>query len=251
MDEATRREVGLTGGRGPCRGVDPKMLTALIRAVEEVFTPPLRRVVVLSLGFALASFAVLWFGLAILVHNTSVFGWWPLDWLIDVFGAFAILLLSWLLFPAVVTIVMGFFLDRVAVAVEARDYPGLDPPRGIPLYDIIVATLRLMLLTIILNLLVLPFYLLLPGINFFVFLVLNGYLFGRTYFEVVALRRLDRGTAKAVRQRFAGRVFIGGLVITGLFSVPLVNLVAPVIATAFMVHVFESLRRVEPRLLPS
>ena len=52
------------------------MLTALIRAVEEVFTPPLRRVVVLSLAFALASFAVLWFGLAILVHNTSVLGWW-------------------------------------------------------------------------------------------------------------------------------------------------------------------------------
>jgi uncharacterized protein involved in cysteine biosynthesis len=65
---------------------------------------------------------------------------------------------------------------------------------------------------------------------------------------VVALRRLDRGTAKAVRQRFAGRVFIGGLVITGLFSLPLVNLVAPVIATAFMVHVFQGLRRTEPRV---
>jgi uncharacterized protein involved in cysteine biosynthesis len=159
--------------------------------------------------------------------------------------------LSWLLFPAIVTMVMGFFLDRVAAAVEARDYPGRTPAHGAPLGDIVAATLRLMLLTILLNLLVLPLYLLLPGINFFVFLGLNGYLFGRAYFEVVAFRRLDRGTAKAVRQRFAGRVFIGGLVITGLFSLPLVNLVAPVIATAFMVHVFESLRRVEPRIAAS
>jgi CysZ protein len=227
------------------------MLAALIRAIEELFTPPLRRVVVLSLALAVASFAALWIGIAILVHNTTLFGWWPLDWLIDLFGALAILLLSWLLFPAVVTIVAGFFLDRVAAAVEARDYPGLDPPRGAPLSAIVAATFRLMLLTVILNLLALPLYLLLPGINFFVFLGLNGYLFGRTYFEVVALRRLDRGTAKAVRQRFAGRVFIGGLVITGLFSLPLVNLVAPVIATAFMVHVFESLRRLEPRVLLS
>jgi uncharacterized protein involved in cysteine biosynthesis len=227
------------------------MLAALIRAIEELFTPPLRRVVALSLALAVASFAALWIGIAILVHNTTLFGWWPLDWLIDLFGALAILLLSWLLFPAVVTIVAGFFLDRVAAAVEARDYPGLDPPRGAPLSAIIAATFRLMLLTVILNLLALPLYLLLPGINFFVFLGLNGYLFGRTYFEVVALRRLDRGTAKAVRQRFAGRVFIGGLVITGLFSLPLVNLVAPVIATAFMVHVFESLRRIEPRVLLS
>jgi len=227
------------------------MLAALIRAIEELFTPPLRRVVALSLALAVASFAALWIGIAILVHNTTLFGWWPLDWLIDLFGALAILLLSWLLFPAVVTIVAGFFLDRVAAAVEARDYPGLDPPRGAPLSAIIAATFRLMLLTVLLNLLALPLYLLLPGINFFVFLGLNGYLFGRTYFEVVALRRLDRGTAKAVRQRFAGRVFIGGLVITGLFSLPLVNLVAPVIATAFMVHVFESLRRIEPRVLLS
>ena len=227
------------------------MLAALIRAVEDVFTPPLRRVVALSLALAVASFAGLWIGIAILVHDTALFGWWPLDWLIDLFGALAILLLSWLLFPAVVTIVAGFFLDRVAAAVEARDYSGLDPPRGAPLSAIIMATFRLMLLTVILNLLALPLYLLLPGINFFVFLGLNGYLFGRTYFEVVALRRLDRGTAKAVRQRFAGRVFIGGLVITGLFSLPLVNLVAPVIATAFMVHVFESLRRIEPRVLLS
>jgi CysZ protein len=36
-------------------------------------------------------------------------------------------------------------------------------------------------------------------------------------------------------------------VITGLFTLPIVNLVAPVIATAFMVHVFHGL----PRAVPS
>jgi len=204
-------------------GYKPKMITALLRAVEEVFTPPLRHVVMLSLALAVACFAGLWIAIALMAHNTSLFGWWPLDWIVDLLGALAVLFLSWLLFPAVVTMMAGFFLDRVAAAVEARDYPGLPPAAGMPLFDMLMATLRLMLLTIILNLLALPLYLFLPGINFFVFLVLNGYLFGRAYFEVVAFRRLDRGTAKAVRQRFAGRVFIGGLVITGLFSLPLVN----------------------------
>jgi CysZ protein len=232
-------------------GISPKMITALIRAIEEVFTRPLRHVVMLSLALAVGCFAGLWIGIALVAHNTSLFGWWPLDWIVDLFGALGVLLLSWLLFPAVVTMMAGFFLERVAGAVEARDYPALPPPRGMPVYDMLAATLRLMILTIVLNLLALPLYLFLPGINFFVFLALNGYLFGRAYFEVVAFRRLDRGTAKAVRQRFAGRVFIGGLVITGLFSLPFVNLVAPVIATAFMVHVFESLRRVEPRVAAS
>jgi hypothetical protein len=39
--------------------------------------------------------------------------------------------------------------------------------------------------------------------KFFVFLGLSGYLFGREYFEVVALRRLDRTTAWPVCQRSA------------------------------------------------
>src|ERR1700731_4018207 len=134
MDEAARREGGLSGARGPCGGEEAAMPPALIRAIEELFTPPLRRGVVLSLALAVASFATLWIGIAILVHNTALFGWWPLDWLIDLFGALAILLLSWLLFPAVVTIVAGFFLARVAAPVEARDYFGLDPPRGAQRY---------------------------------------------------------------------------------------------------------------------
>jgi uncharacterized protein involved in cysteine biosynthesis len=38
-------------------------------------------------------------------------------------------------------------------------------------------------------------------------------------------------------------------VIAGLFALPLVNLLAPVIATAFMVHIFQELRRREPQFL--
>ena len=106
--------------------------------------------------------------------------------------------------------------------------------------------MRLTGLTLLLNLLSLPVYLLVPGINLFLFLALNGYLLGRGYFELVALRRLDAGEARRVRRRFTGRVFLGGVVIAGLFALPFVNLVAPVVATAFMLHIFEALPRVEP-----
>src|ERR1700726_1809321 len=201
------------------------MIVALARACAELFTPALRRIVALSLALAVASFIGLWLPVAAPIHHPALFGWGPLAWL----GAIAVLALSWLFFPAILTIVMGFFLDRVAAAVEALDYPGRGPPRRDALLDMTVATLRLMALTVLLNLLALPVYLLMPGINFFVFLGLNGYLLGRAYFEVVALRRLDTGATRAVRHRFGGRVFLGGIVIAGLFSLPLINLVAPVI----------------------
>jgi CysZ protein len=222
------------------------MLVALLRALAALPQPPLRRAVILGLLTAVAIFAGLWLGVAALLYDTVAFAWRPLAWAVDLLGGLAVIALTWLLFPAVVTLGMGLFLDRVAAAVEALDYPGQGPPRRQPWSEQLRALLRLTLLTLLLNLLALPVYAALPGINLFLFLGLNGYLLGREYFEVVALRRLDLSSARALRHRFGGRVFLGGVVIAGLFALPLVNLIAPVIATAFMLHVFEGLRRAEP-----
>ena len=231
---------------GPALALQPvPMLTAFCRALYVLSTPPMRRVVVLSLGFALLTFTLLWLGIAGVLYYTALFEWRPLNWLLDLMGGLVVLGLSWLLFPAVVTLIMSFFLERIAAAVEAVDYPGRAAPRRQPVGDTVAAMLRLTTLTLVLNLLALPIYLLIPGINLFLFLALNGYLLGREYFEVVALRRLDAATTKAARNRFGLRVFLGGVMIAALFSLPFVNLVAPVIATAFMVHLFEAMPRVE------
>jgi len=45
---------------------------------------------------------------------------------------------------------------------------------------------------------------------------------------------------------FGLRVFLAEVVIAGLSTVPVVNLVAPVIATTVMLHVFDTLPQVEP-----
>jgi CysZ protein len=222
------------------------MVTALLRAISALAEPAMRRVVALSLALAILTFAALGLAVAAVLYHTTFFDWRPLNWLVDLLGGLAVLALSWFFFPAVVTLIMGFYLERVAAAVEAFDYPGRGPPRRQPLGEMLAVMMRLTGLTLVLNLLALPVYLLVPGINLVLFFVLNGYLFGRGYFEVVALRRLDAGEARAVRSRFAGRVFLGGVAIAGLFALPLVNLVAPVIATAFMLHIFEALPRREP-----
>jgi len=222
------------------------MLTALCRALYALSTPPLRRIVALGLAVAILTFALLWLAVAGVLYNIAFFDWRPLNWLADLMGGLAVLALSWLFFPAVVTLIMCFFLERIAAAVEALDYPGCSPPRRQPILETLGMMLRLTALTLLLNLLALPVYLLLPGINLFLFLALNGYLLGREYFEVVALRRLDAAATRAARNRFGLRVFLGGIVIAALFALPLINLVASVVATAFMLHVFEALPRAEP-----
>jgi uncharacterized protein involved in cysteine biosynthesis len=82
-----------------------------------------------------------------------------------------------------------------------------------------------------------------PPLNLVLFYLLNGYLLGREYFEMVAVRRLDLPATKRLRRAFRGRVIMAGAVITFLLTIPLVNLITPIIATAFMLHIFEDLRR--------
>jgi CysZ protein len=224
------------------------MLSALARAIADAAHPKLRRVTILCLAITVLVFAALWLGSGVMLGHLAVFGSQWLDWGVSLLGGFALLILTWLLFPAVSTLVFSFFLDRIAADVEALYYPGLGPARRLPVRVTLIATARLMGLTVLLNLLALPVYLLVPLANIFVFLVLNGYLFGREYFEAVAFRRLDPILARAARRRFAGRVFLSGVFIAGLFAVPFVNLIAPVIAVAFMVHELETFRRREPPL---
>jgi uncharacterized protein involved in cysteine biosynthesis len=224
------------------------MISALLRAFADLSAPPIRRLTGFALLLALASFVAVWIAAALVLGRTTFFEWGVLNWVTEILGGLAVLVLSWIFFPAVVTIVTGFFLDRIAAEVEALHYPGRGPPRRSSVAETVATTVRLMALTLLLNALAVPIYILAPGINVVVFLVLNGYLFGREYFEVVALRRLDPSAARAARRQVSLRVFLSGVVIAGLFAIPLVNLVAAVLATAFMVHHVERMRLAELQL---
>src|ERR1700682_6244655 len=50
-----------------------RLLAALIRAVAALSAPSMRRVVVLSLGLAILTFAVLWLAVAVTLYNTVLF----------------------------------------------------------------------------------------------------------------------------------------------------------------------------------
>ena len=145
-------------------------------------------------------------------------------------------------------VALTLMLDDIAQAVERRHYPERAAAREQPIGEAVMAALAFAAVMLLLNLLALPFYLLLlfvPPLNLFVFYLLNGYLLGREYFELVAARRFDAAGVRRLRRKYRGRVMLAGVVIAFLLTVPIVNLVTPVVATGFMLHVFERLRRRE------
>jgi CysZ protein len=83
----------------------------------------------------------------------------------------------------------------------------------------------------------------LPGIGQIATLVANGFLLGREYFELAALRHLSRNAADALRKRNGARVFGGGLIISLLAMVPFAGLFAPLLGAALMVHLYKHVAR--------
>jgi len=139
-------------------------------------------------------------------------------------------------------------LEEIASAVEARHYPGLPPAREEPVIEMMGNAVRFAAVTVLLNLLVfiivVPLLLvtivMIPFIPF-VFYALNGYLLGQEYFEFAAVRRLDSATGRTLRRHFKFRIFICGIVIAVLMTIPFVNWLMPIVSMAYMVHLFEGM----------
>ncbi|HLI10134.1 MAG TPA: EI24 domain-containing protein [Alphaproteobacteria bacterium] len=216
------------------------MPTDIARAAAQLTDPRIRGVLAKSLAGTLIIFVLLWVGIGYLLAHLVLSQAW-LHWIIEILGGLATLVLSWLLFPGIAGIVVGFFLDSVAEAVEARHYPGLPAARPQPLAELLREGLRFAGVSILLNLVALPVYLLIPAVNLFVFYGLNGYLLSREYFELVAVRRLAPSEARRLRRTYPGQILLMGVLIAFLLTVPVVNLIAPVFATALMVHVYHRL----------
>ncbi len=223
------------------------LIPALFKAFGQLDDPAFRRVMWRGVGYSAVLFGILvalsWWGLSAL----TFFGIGWADTLVTVFGGLAATALAVLLFPGAMIAVQSMLLDDAAEAVEKRHYPHVSA--AAPTFAASVwSSLRLGIATVLLNLLVLPLYFI-PLLNLIVFYALNGYLYGREYFELVALRRMTADEAKVMRKRHSGGLFVAGLLAAGLFSIPIVGWFMPAIVAAVMVHVFEALRRREENLL--
>ncbi len=217
------------------------MFNAFSKAVFQLNDPRTRKMLWLSIGAALTVFAVLWTVIGTLLTSTSFFpiGW--LEWAVDLLGGLATGVMTWFLFPGVITAVICLFFDDIAAAVEARHYPELPPAEGLSMSVALLMTFRYLGVMIVLNLVLLVF-LFFPPLFPFVFYAVNGYLLSREYFELVASRRAGADEIRELRKAHRGRLFVAGMIVALLLTIPGVNLLAPVVATAAMVHLFEEWR---------
>ncbi|MCA0042806.1 EI24 domain-containing protein [Celeribacter litoreus] len=161
-----------------------------------------------------------------------------IDNALSIGSAFFMILLSVFLMVPVASAFTGIFLEEVSEAVEDRHYPDLPEVPRQSLTDMVMDSLGFLGVIIVANLVALVLYLLLNIAAPIIFWALNGFLLGREYYQMVAMRRLGREGAKAARRRHMPKIWLAGALMAIPLTIPLVNLLIPVLGAATFTHMF-------------
>ncbi|MDE2135545.1 MAG: EI24 domain-containing protein [Alphaproteobacteria bacterium] len=221
------------------------MFASLRKAAYILFDRTFSRVVARALLLTIVLYAILFVAVVYGVHRLPTLGAPWVNAIVDALAPALMLLLPFFLGAPVAAFFASLFLERVAREVEARYYPTDPEPSGAPFGASLFAGLQLAALVVLVDLALLPADVAAPGVAELATLLANGWLLGRQYFELVALRHLSRTAARALRRRHAGGIFLAGVIISILTVVPVADLLAPLFGAAFMVHMYKRYRREE------
>lgn len=172
-----------------------------------------------------------WLNQAFLAWLEGGESWWmsTIEWSLRVLGILIILVIFVFAFGTIQTAFLGLFLDDVVTATRDKNHPTiqLEPPPSLSKSS--WASARFLGLSLSLNALILPIVLIgwfLPPLGLIVQLIANGYLFGKEYEDIIAVRFQTETRLDPLKRT------IFGTATAALFLVPVLNFVAPVISAA-------------------
>ena len=225
------------------------MINDFSKALNQLRDPQIIRPLLYSAIAALVMLSAMLVLSIWLIKSAGIGGWTP-SWTFLSFLNNAIqllfdiipILIAIFLFPTAAVFLQAFVLDNVIEAVEARHYPGHKSSHHQRWHEIAIGSFRFAVLAIALNLclLIISIFLLFaaPPLAPIPFYLVNGYLLGREYFSLVAVRHLTASNTNLLRKRNKRANLRDGVFLTFLFSMPIINLVAPILATSYMTHRF-------------
>ncbi|WP_298933805.1 EI24 domain-containing protein [uncultured Ruegeria sp.] len=225
------------------------ILNAFFAALGQIGDPKFRSVLLRGIGLTIlllivACAVAIWFINMLSGNEISLPFIGAVPWLNDVLNYSGILLalvLPVFLMMPVASAITSIFLEDVAQAVEDKHYSSLPRAHKIPFGEALLDGLSFTGVLIVANLLALILYAIFTPFAPFIFWGMNGFLLGREYFTLAAMRRLGRENARKLRAKHSTTIWLAGTLMAIPLSVPLVNLVIPIIGVATFTHIYHRL----------
>ena len=217
------------------------MIRSLSKGVLQLREPSTKKILWVTLGISILACIALFAFIDLALTHTSFFQVSWIEILLDFLGRLAAVMITWLLFPVIISGVISLFLEGIARAVEAQHYPNLPQITNPSIVSTIISTGKFLSLLIVLNIGLLFFFFTGP-IYIVLYYIINGYLISREFFDLISLRRVNAVKSGNLRKIHKSRLIFIGTIFVFLMQVPIVNLLVPIVATATMLHLFENWR---------
>jgi len=227
------------------------ILTAFFKAVSQLPDQRFRSVLWRGIGLTIALLigiyaALLWLIEWLTAEPITLPGVGEITWLGDLlsWGSLGVvIILSMFLMVPVASAITSLFLDEVAQAVEDKHFPSLPDVPRVSFWDGLRDTVNFLGVLIAANIFAIILYAIFPFAAFFIFYALNGFLLGREYFQLAAMRRIGRAGAKELGKQHRAKIWLAGCLMAVPLTFPLINLVIPILGAATFTHLYHALSR--------
>jgi uncharacterized protein involved in cysteine biosynthesis len=227
------------------------ILASFLKATAQLPDPRFRSVLWRGIGLTIALLIGLYAGLLWLIEwltaaPITLPGVGEVTWIGDLlsWGSLGlIIVMSIFLMVPVASAITSLFLDEVAQAVEDKHFPTLPAVPHVTFWDGLRDSVNFMGVLIVANLFAFILYGLFPFAALFIFYALNGFLLGREYFTLAAMRRVGRVRAKELRKEHQAKIWLAGCLMAVPLSFPLINLVIPILGAATFTHLYHAVSR--------
>lgn len=218
------------------------MINAFFKALNDVTSPEFRGVLWKSIGLTLGLFIAVFVAVETLLSFLTLVPWPWLQTVIALGTGIGLIAAFFFLMAPVTAIFAGLFLDWIASRVEQRHYPQDKKGSALSTFKALLFGIQFAIIALIVNIAVFPLVFF-AGFGLILILASNAYLLSREYFEMAATRFMSPSAASALRKKNFVKIYLAGVIPAALAMIPLINLMVPLFATSFFVHIFKAVQR--------
>ena len=226
-----------------------QMLESIKLTFADMLTPRITNLVIYILISSLIIFFliifVFWYLIPDLGYIGNILGFFFIGTL-NFIWLFFIFSIATILFIPISTLISSLYSDKIIQQIEGNHYFYTTYPLKEGFWCGTYAGIKLLLWTSLIIIFLTPLLWIFSIGKYFsiiLWIMINGYFIGKEYFELVAIRRLESNEIIEFRTKNYKRLYLGGLLCSLIFSIPILNLVAPAFTTIFTLHEFNKIKQ--------
>ena len=149
-------------------------------------------------------------------------------------GGSLILVLCYFLFAGIHGAFVGIFIDDILDSIQQRHFPETPWNKAPSLMTSCFFSMRILLLTLGLNIIASPLLVLgwfIPPLGLSLQVILNGYILGKEYGQIVEFR-IPNDSSSSQTPKY----FLNGILASLLWIVPILNFLAPILLAGSVLH---------------